>query len=81
MQRFWRHAGFAAAAPLMTMLPPCSLSDGTNTSEPNDIVRSPERCGLANFSMASGNETHTAWGWADDNCNQKYTYMCKISSE
>jgi hypothetical protein len=61
--------------------PPRSLSDGTNSSEPNNIVNPPEYCGLANFTMASGNDTHIAWGWADESCDKKYTYMCKVSSE
>jgi hypothetical protein len=58
-----------------------SLSDGTNVSEPNNVVNPPEYCGLANFTTANGNETHIAWGWADESCDKKYTYMCKVSSE
>jgi hypothetical protein len=61
--------------------PARSLSDGTSSLEPNNIVSPPEYCGLANFSMATGNDTHVAWGWSDANCDQKYTYMCKVSSE
>ena len=60
----------------------CRLSDGNNVSEPNNIVRPPESCNLANYSQSLGNETVKTWGWTDNNCeSEKYPFMCRVASE
>jgi hypothetical protein len=51
------------------------ISDvGQFAAEPNNWL-APEYCAVANYSQAYG----TAWGWSDQNCDDRYIFMCKIS--
>jgi hypothetical protein len=46
---------------------------GQFAAEPNNW-QAPEYCAVANYSQAYT----TAWGWSDQNCDDKYIFMCKI---
>jgi hypothetical protein len=43
-------------------------------AEPNNW-KAPEYCAVANATQAYT----TAWGWSDQNCDDKYIFMCKIA--
>jgi hypothetical protein len=49
-------------------------------TEPNfNYNAPPELCAVGNYSQAYFNPL--AWGWADDNCNNKHPFMCKMLRE
>jgi hypothetical protein len=49
-------------------------------TEPNfNYNAPPELCVVGNYTQAYFNPL--AWGWADDNCNNKHPFMCKMLRE